>query len=109
MFCTACGVSLGETGSNFCPGCGKSTRGEQQSQYRPAQAQRVLQRPRQGRRIAGVCAGIANYLEVDVTLIRILALIAFFCYGTGFLAYIIAIFVMPNEEDLGPVQAPYRP
>lgn len=95
MFCTQCGVSLGEQGSNFCPGCGKSTRGEQPN-YRSAQ--KVLQRPRQGRRIAGVCAGIANYLEVDVTLVRILAAIAFFCYGTGFLAYIIAIIVMPNEE-----------
>jgi phage shock protein C len=105
MFCTQCGVSLGEQGSNFCPGCGKSTRGEQGT--RPQQ--KVLSRPRYGRRIAGVCAGIANYLDVDVTLIRILAAIAFFCYGTGFLAYIIAIFVMPNEEDLGPVQAPFRP
>ena len=107
MFCTSCGVSLGDQGSNFCPGCGKSTRGEQQSQYRPAQ--KVLQRPRQGRRIAGVCAGIANYLDIDVTLVRILAAIAFFCYGTGFLAYIIAIIVMPNEEYPSPAQAPYRP
>lgn len=106
MYCTQCGVSLGEQGSNFCPGCGKSTRGEQP---RYQAAQKVLMRPRQGRRIAGVCAGMANYLEIDVTLIRILAAIAFFCYGTGFLAYIIAIFVMPNEEDLGPAQAPYRP
>lgn len=107
MFCTSCGVSLGEQGSNFCPGCGKSTRGEQQGQYQTAR--KILQRPRQGRRIAGVCLGIANYLDVDVTLIRILALIAFFCYGVGFLSYIIAIFVMPKEEYLSAAQAPYRP
>jgi phage shock protein PspC (stress-responsive transcriptional regulator) len=107
MFCTQCGVSLGEQGSNFCPGCGKSTRGEQQGQYQATK--KILYRPRYGGRIAGVCAGLANYLDVDVTLVRILAAIAFFCYGTGFLAYIIAIFVMPNEEDLAPVQAPYRP
>ncbi len=95
MFCTQCGVSLGEQGSNFCPGCGKSTRGEQPN-YRPTR--KVLERPRQGRRIAGVCAGLANYLEVDVRLIRILAVIGFFCYGVGFMAYIAAVFVMPNEE-----------
>jgi phage shock protein C len=103
MFCTSCGVSLGDQGSNFCPGCGKSTRGNQ-----TGYAKRVLQRPRYGRRIAGVCAGIANYLDLDVTLVRILAAIAFFCYGTGFLAYIIAIIVMPNEEDVAPAQAPFR-
>ena len=107
MFCTSCGVSLGEQGSNFCPGCGKSTRGDQQSQYRTTH--KILQRPRQGRRIAGVCAGIANYLNLDVTLIRILAVIAFLCYGTGLLAYIVAIFVMPEEEYPSQAQAPYQP
>ena len=107
MFCTQCGVSLGEQGSNFCPGCGKSTRGEQP--YHRS-TQKILQRPRQGRRIAGVCAGIANYLDVDVTLVRIVAAIAFFCFGTGALAYLIAILVMPNEEyPIPAAQAPYRP
>jgi phage shock protein C len=107
MFCTKCGVSLGEQGSNFCPGCGKSTRGEQQTEYQTAR--KIVQRPRQGRRISGVCAGLANYLDVDVTLIRILAVIAFFCYGTGFLAYIVATFVMPNEEYPSMGASPTRP
>jgi phage shock protein PspC (stress-responsive transcriptional regulator) len=106
MFCTQCGVSLGEVQPNFCPGCGRSTRGGESS-YRPYQ--KVLQRPRQGRRIAGVCAGLANYLDVDVTLVRVLAAIAFFCYGTGLLAYIIAIFVMPNEEYPMMGASPSRP
>jgi phage shock protein C len=106
MFCTQCGVSLGEQGSNFCPGCGKSTRGEQPHQ-RPAQ--KILERPLHGRRIAGVCAGIANYLDVDATLIRILAVIAFFCYGTGILAYLIAMIIMPNEEYRSMGASPTRP
>ena len=34
---------------------------------------------KQNKKIAGVCAGIANYLEVDVTVVRILFLIALIC------------------------------
>ena len=36
-------------------------------------------------------------------------LIAFLCYGTGLLAYIVAIFVMPEEEYPSQAQAPYQP
>jgi len=65
-------------------------------QFRPAQ--KTLNRPLQGRRIAGVCAGFAEYLDVDVTLIRILWVVALFCFGTGLLAYLVASLIMPNGE-----------
>jgi phage shock protein C len=51
-----------------------------------------------------VCGGIAEYLNVDATLIRLLAVIALFA-GAGFIAYIVAWIVLP-EEDLEPVASP---
>lgn len=98
MFCTQCGISLGEPEPNFCPGCGRKTHAGQ-TQYTQYQARpKGLYRPFEGRRLAGVCAGFAEYLDLDVTLIRILWLIAVFCFGTGFLAYIVAAIVIPNED-----------
>lgn len=54
----------------------------------------------QGKKIFGVCAGIAEYLDVDPVLIRILWVIALFVFGTGVLAYIIAACLMPYDTDL---------
>ncbi|MBR3488692.1 MAG: PspC domain-containing protein, partial [Bacteroidales bacterium] len=42
-----------------------------------------LYRNPRDKRIAGVCSGIAEYLNVDVTVVRILFLIALLCFGTG--------------------------
>ena len=49
------------------------------------------------KKIAGVCAGFARYLEVDVVLVRVLWLAAALCTGVGFIAYIVAWIVMPKE------------
>lgn len=55
-----------------------------------------LTRDVNNKKIAGVCAGIANYFDLDPTLVRILCI--FFCCaaGTGVLAYLIAWAVMPE-------------
>jgi phage shock protein PspC (stress-responsive transcriptional regulator) len=59
---------------------------------------KVLIRPRNGRMIAGVCAGFANYLGVDVNLVRVaVAVLSIFTIGTGALAYLIAWAVIPEE------------
>jgi len=54
-------------------------------------------RARAGRKIAGVCEGLARYINVDVMIVRIVALILLFGGGFGFLAYIIAWVVIPEE------------
>ena len=41
------------------------------------------------KKICGVCAGLADYFELDSTVVRILWLIMLFVFGTGVLAYII--------------------
>ncbi|MEO5922942.1 MAG: PspC domain-containing protein [Bryobacteraceae bacterium] len=96
MFCTHCGVQLGEQQPNFCPTCGQRTQ-EGAAYARPAQKR--LERSISHREVGGVCAGLADYLNLDVTLIRLLAVIGLvFSVGTGALAYIIAMFVIPEEQ-----------
>ena len=48
--------------------------------------------------IAGVCQGIANYLNMDATVVRLLwAMITIFSFGTGFILYIACIFIIPDQ------------
>jgi len=47
--------------------------------------------------IGGVCGGLADYFRVDVTLIRIIALVALFAGGVGFLAYLAAWVIIPID------------
>ncbi len=48
------------------------------------------------RKIGGVCGGIAEYLNVDPTIIRLIWVILALVYGTGVLAYIIGWFIIPD-------------
>ncbi len=47
--------------------------------------------------IGGVCAGFARYLDVDVTLMRIIWLCVAVFTGIGFIAYVICWIVMPED------------
>ena len=55
-----------------------------------------LYRSRTDRKIAGVCGGIAEYFDIDPVIIRVLWLVAVCCAGSGLLAYIIALIVIPQ-------------
>ena len=48
------------------------------------------------RMLCGVCAGLAEYFNVDPTVIRLLWVILTFCGGSGILAYIIAAIIIPE-------------
>ena len=48
------------------------------------------------RKIAGVCGGVGEYLNIDPTLVRLVWLLFVLLGGTGVLAYIIAAIVMPD-------------
>lgn len=48
------------------------------------------------RKLCGVCGGIAEYFNIDPTIVRLLWLLLVLCAGTGVLAYIIAALVMPE-------------
>jgi len=51
------------------------------------------------KKIWGVCGGIAEYFDMDPTVIRIIWLIAVLGAGTGLLAYIIAALLMPDPDS----------
>ncbi len=56
-----------------------------------------LTRPTEDRMLAGVCAGLANYFDIDPTLVRLLFVVFFFLGGSAFLLYLILWIVMPEE------------
>ena len=53
-----------------------------------------LYRVNEGKMISGVCMGISEYLDIDVTLIRLLWVILSCVYGSGLLIYILATIIM---------------
>ncbi|MBE1877063.1 MULTISPECIES: PspC domain-containing protein [Myceligenerans] len=59
---------------------------------------KTLSRPRQGRMIAGVCAGIARRFGWNVTLLRVLVVASILLPGPQVLAYIIFWILMPNDD-----------
>ena len=64
---------------------------------------KVLVRKRDDRMVAGVCAGLADYLGSDVTLIRVIvAAIAIVTGGAGILAYLVAWAIIPEEDQKTP-------
>jgi phage shock protein C len=56
-----------------------------------------LLRLRDGRMVAGVCAGLAAYFNVDVNLVRLGFGVFTVFYGLGILAYLIAWAILPEE------------
>lgn len=52
------------------------------------------------KKLCGVCGGIAEYFDLDPTLIRLLWIILIFCAGTGILAYFIAALIMPRKSEI---------
>lgn len=63
---------------------------------------RRLYRSRTDRQLAGVAGGIARYLDVDPTVVRILWIISIFFGGFGILLYIIMAFIVPLEPMAAP-------
>lgn len=50
------------------------------------------------RKLCGVCAGIAEYFNIDPTIIRVIWVIYTLLIGAGLFAYIICAIIMPNKE-----------
>ncbi len=92
MFCTRCGFQLRD-GDRFCSSCGNRT-----AANLPAPGYRPLRLDKSNKKIAGVCAGLARYFDIDVVLVRVLVLISALCTGVGFVAYLAAWIVIPPDD-----------
>ena len=58
-----------------------------------------LYRDTKNEKLAGVCAGLADYLKVDATIIRLIWALLILCAGTGLLAYIVCALIIPEKPD----------
>jgi phage shock protein C len=90
MFCPQCGVQYAEP-VNYCCQCGVSL--QQKATNRPP---KQLALSRTDKKIAGVCGGFAEYLDMDPTLVRLIWVIMALFVGWGVVGYLIAWIVMPE-------------
>jgi phage shock protein C len=102
IYCNACGTALSDL-ARFCSNCGRAV-------CYPHNPSRLV-RPHLERKIGGVCAGVAHHLDLDVSLVRILWVFLTFASGffPGFVAYILAWIIIPEEQALPPIPAGAQP
>jgi phage shock protein C len=100
MFCTACGNETREV-DHYCPRCGERTAAGEEARRQGRTgyyAPRRLTRLMYDKSVAGVCSGIARYLDIDVTLVRIAVIAGIILSGgLGLLVYIAAWIIMPKD------------
>jgi phage shock protein C len=102
MFCNACGKTIAEDG-RFCSYCGNVVG--------IPPTPKKLMRSRSDRKIAGVCSGLAQYLELDTSLVRILWFFITLACGIvpGVVAYLLGWIIIPEEPLLLPTATSQQP
>jgi phage shock protein C len=102
MYCNACGKAIAEDG-RFCSYCGNVVG--------LVPMPKKLMRSRSDRKIGGVCAGLGHYLDLDVSLVRILFFFITLACGIvpGLVAYVLAWIIIPEEPFLLPVASSQQP
>jgi phage shock protein C len=96
MYCSNCGKNIGEQ-PVFCQFCG--TRVAPAPSFTQPLAKRHFARYSADKKIAGVCAGVARYFDIDPTLLRAVWLLCVLLGGSGLIAYIVLWIVMPLDPE----------
>src|SRR5437899_12633307 len=95
MTCVNCQKDIA-VGSKFCYNCGAKQPETPAPGLSPQTGgKKRLMRSSTDRKIAGVCSGLADYFDLDPTIVRVLWFLAVLCVGTGFLSYLILWIVVP--------------
>ena len=96
MTCTNCQKDIAD-GSKFCYSCGaKQPINPPPSAPGYYPPQKRLVRSTNDRKIAGVCAGLADYFDFDPTIVRIIWVLVTFVPGPNILAYVILWIALPE-------------
>jgi phage shock protein C len=95
MICPNCHKDIA-IGSKFCYNCGAKQPESGSQGLSPATgAHKKLMRSSTDKKIGGVCAGLADYFDMDPTIIRLVWVLLVICGGTGVIAYIVLWIVLP--------------
>ena len=95
MICANCQRTIADY-SNFCYNCGtKQSPTGTPGTFSDGVPRRRLMRSSTDKKIGGVCAGLADYFDLDPTIVRICWLLAVLFAGTGLLAYIVLWIALP--------------
>ena|ERR1041385_2226139 len=104
MYCNYCGKVI-QDDANVCAYC--------ERRVGATIARKKLIRSRRDRKIAGVCAGFAEYVDMDVTLLRVLTVCLGIVWFPIVVAYVVMWIVVPEEPEIvvAPVsvQVPNQP
>ena len=107
MLCPKCQKDMPE-GSRFCSNCGAQLAGQTASSGGYS-APKKLMRSSRDKKLGGVCAGLAEYFDIDPTIVRVVWLLAFLCAGAGFLVYIVLWIVLPLAPATEAISVPTTP
>lgn len=94
MYCTGCGNEINDS-ANFCHSCG--------AQQRRRTSHKQLTLSATNKKLAGVCGGLAEYLDVDATIVRLIWVALSVVPGGlvgGALAYVLAWIIIPKAPEL---------
>ena len=95
MICSSCQKNIAD-GSRFCYNCGaQQTVNGAPNVAAVTGGPKRLMRSSTDKKLGGVCAGLAEYFDMDITLVRVLWLLVVLCGGTGILLYVILWIVLP--------------
>src|ERR1700740_352086 len=95
MVCPKCQKEVVE-GSKYCYNCGAQLAGQGAPPAGGYAAPgKRLMRSSRDKKIGGVCAGLADYFDLDPTVVRIIWLLAVLCAGTGLLVYLVLWILLP--------------
>ena len=95
MVCNSCQRNIAD-GSRFCYNCGaRQVVTDAPNTATVTGGPKRLMRSSIDKKLGGVCAGLADYFDMDPTLVRVLWLLVVLCGGTGILLYVILWIALP--------------